>query len=449
MSKRILGAAALFALLIAASQALLARQQPATAAPARNAEVLARTSQLLQEVSQLRHLSVMSPVKSGLKSRKEIEQVVIRNFGESSRPEEIEASNKTLIALGLVPSDFRYKDFMIRLLVEQVAGFYEPRAKEFYLADWTDLDQQKPIMAHELVHALQDQHFNLRRFEKWPHGDADREQAVHALVEGDATALMFDYLLKPQNLDITRLPRSLSELGDLLAVSGDRKGEEVIAAAPPAIRESLLFPYTYGAGFAQEVVKRKGWDGLSKAFEDLPQSTEQIIHVEKYLSHEQPVKIVLADVSPLLGPGWKRIDADVNGEFGYFLILSQFIPKPEARSAARGWAGDQSSVYENAKGELALAHLSAWDTAADAEEFLNAYAKRTAKRYSGAAEEHDLPNGWRGFQTSDGEALAELRGNLVLALEGVRDLKRDRLVEIMNGLWKSAPAAPASGKSGR
>ncbi len=447
MSKRILGALALCALLIVPNQPLLAWQQPATAAPARNAEVLTRTNQLLQEVSQLRHLSVVSPVKSGLKSRKEIEQVVIRNFGESSRPEEIEAANKTLIALGLVPPDFRYKEFMIRLLVEQVAGFYEPKTKEFYLADWTDLDQQKPIMAHELVHALQDQHFNLRRFENWPHGDGDREQAVHALVEGDATALMFDYLLKPQNLDITRLPRSLSELGDLLAVSGDRKGEEVIAAAPAAIRESLLFPYTYGAGFAQEIVKRSGWDGLSKAFEDLPQSTEQIIHVDKYLGHEQPVKIKLTDISSTMGPGWKRIDADVNGEFGYFLILGQFIPKPEARSAAKGWAGDQCSVYENAKGELAVAHLSTWDTAADAEEFLNAYGKRTAKRYAGAVEEHDLPNGWRGFLAPEGEALIELRGNSVLALEGVRGTKRERLVEIMNDLWKSAPAV--SGKSGR
>ena len=437
MSKRILGALAAIFLLVATNQALLAWQRPAKIAPVTSTDVLARTNQVLQEVSQLRHLSVMSPVKSGLKSRKEIEQVVLRNFSESSRPEEIEAANKTLIVLGLVPPDFRYKDFMVRLLVEQVAGFYEPRTKEFYLADWTDLDQQTPIMAHELVHALQDQHFNLRRFEKWPHGDGDREQAVHALVEGDATALMFDYLLKPQKLDITRLPRSLSELGDLLAVSGERKGEEVIAAAPPAIRESLLFPYTYGAGFAQEIVKRSGWDGLSKAFEDLPQSTEQIIHVEKYLSHEQPIKITLRDISSMIGRGWRRIDTDVNGEFGYFLILSQFIPKQEARSAARGWAGDQCSVYENEKGELALAHLSSWDTPADAEKFINAYARRTAKRYPGATETTDLPSAYRGFKTTEGEALVELRGNSVMALEGFRGMNREQLVEIMNTLWKS------------
>jgi hypothetical protein len=94
-----------------------------------------------------------------------------------------------------------------------------------------------------------------------------------------------------------------------------------------------------------------------------------------------------------------------------------------------------------------VAHLSTWDNAADAEEFLNAYGKRTGKRYSGAVEEHDLPNGWRGFLAPEGEALIELRGNSVLALEGVRGTKRERLVEIMNDLWKSVPAV--SGKSGR
>src|SRR5262249_9263245 len=151
-------------------------------------------------------------------------------------------------------------------------------------------------------------------------------------------------------------------------------------------------------------------------------------------SHEQPVKVALSDVSSMIGPGWKRIDSDVNGEFGYFVILSQFLPKPEARSAAKGWAGDQCSVYENAKGELAVVQMTVWDAPVDAEEFLNAYGRRTAKRYPGAVEEHDLPSGWRGFHTADGEALAELRGNSVVALEGVRGLKREQLVEIMKAI---------------
>jgi len=448
MSKRFSSVAALLLiLLLAASGALVAQQAPRQTgvmpAPdkpvAKVAEVLAATNEVLEQVSALRQLKVLSPVKSGVKSRGEIEQMVIHDFDESSKPEEIEATNKALIAFGLVPKGFRYREFMVRLLAEQVAGFYQPKTKEFFLADWNALDQQKPVMAHELTHALQDQHFDLRRFEKWPHGDSDRELAIHALIEGDATALMFNYMLKPRGIDITRLDISLSALGEMAAAqtSKDEEKEKVIASAPAAIRESLLFPYSYGAGFAQEVIKKQGWAGLSRAYTDLPQSTEQIIHSEKYLSHEQPVKVQLADVSAMLGPGWKQIDKDINGEYGYLLILSEFIPKKDARVAAEGWGGDQYALYENAaKGQVVIAHLSAWDTPKDAEEFFRAYARRTAKRYTNARERDGLPATERAFQTEDGETFIQLRGQSVRVIEGLPAEQRDRVAKLASALWK-------------
>src|ERR671914_2448264 len=106
------------------------------------------------------------------------------------------ASEVALKKLGLVPQDFELRPFIISLLTEQVAGYYDPKRQEFFLADWIDLDGQKPVMAHELTHALQDQHFNLKRFEKWPKGDSDAELAAHALIEGDATLAMMQYLGK-------------------------------------------------------------------------------------------------------------------------------------------------------------------------------------------------------------------------------------------------------------
>jgi hypothetical protein len=104
------------------------------------------------------------------------------------------AAEVTLKKLGLAPPDFQYRALMIRLLTEQVAGYYEPKTRQFHLADWIDLDGQRPIMAHELTHALQDQHFNLRRFDHWPKGDSDAELAAHALIEGDATMTMAMYV---------------------------------------------------------------------------------------------------------------------------------------------------------------------------------------------------------------------------------------------------------------
>ena len=122
---------------------------------------------------------------------------------------------------------------------------------------------------------------------------------------------------------------------------------------------------------------------VSKAFTQLPLSSEQILHPEKYFSYERPVKIVLRDLRNLLGPGWKEIDSDVNGEWSYYLILDQFLNSPaESRRAAAGWAGDRYEIYEGPKrGQVLLAHVSAWDTENDAREFFDAYVKRTAKRY--------------------------------------------------------------------
>ncbi|MFN0107793.1 MAG: DUF6782 family putative metallopeptidase, partial [Blastocatellia bacterium] len=381
MSKRILLMVSLF--LLAFANVTLVAQQPARkpVEPAVNAakinKVIETTAQLLDEVSKMRGLKILSPVKSGAKSRAEIEQEIIRGFEEDSTPEEIATVNKTLIAYGLVPKDFNYREFMIRLMTEQVAGFYKPKTKELFLADWNDLEQQKPVMVHELQHALQDQHFNLGRFEKWPNGDGDRETAIHALIEGDATALMYNYQMKPTGMDVTKLP-SLAAMADQPAPDSEREKQKVYLSAPLALRESLVFSYMYGAAFVQELLKRRGWVGVSQAFTDLPQSTEQILHIEKYLANELPIKVELPDVSKLIGDDWRRVDADINGEFGYTLILAEFIGKKEARQAAAGWGGDQSVLYENAKtGQLMLTHLSKWDTDKDAAEFLRAYTQRT------------------------------------------------------------------------
>lgn len=440
MSKRIFLAVCL--LFLALANITLVAQQPARKtvephiAAANTAKVLETTGQLLEEVSKLRGLKILSPVKSGAKSRAEIEQEIIRGFEEESTPEEIETTNKVLIAYGLVPKDFKYREFMVRLMTEQVAGFYRPKTKELFIADWNDLEQQKPVMVHELQHALQDQHFNLRRFEKWPNGDGDRETAIHALIEGDATALMYNYQLKQMGSDITKLP-SIAGLADQTVSQAERDKQEVFLSAPAALRESLIFSYVYGAAFVQEMLKKRGWDGVSQAFTDLPQSTEQILHFEKYAAKEMPVKVELADISKLLGNGWRRLDAEVNGEFGYFVILSEFIGKKDARTASAGWGGDQSTLYENSKtGQLLLAHLSKWDTTKDAEEFFRAYSERTRKRFPQAKPIPGKQETERSFQTPEGETYLELRDLSVLVIEGLPSGKLQEKPELTGALWK-------------
>jgi hypothetical protein len=370
---------------------------------------------------------------------------------------------------------------MIGLLTEQVAGYYDPKTREFHLADWIDLDGQKPIMAHELTHALQDQHFNLRRFEHWPKGDSDAEMAAHALIEGDATLAMALYVA-------SNPLRSLALLKSLGTAS---MSSVELDKAPRAVRESLLFPYQEGLNWTHAIYRRGGWKEVSQAFTLLPQSTEQILHPEKYFANEAPVKVTLPDITLLLngsgqrsevggqrpeisrvagraaagsagilpafsgtdfqsvirGTGvppanhaqdaraaWKRLDYDVQGEWGFYLILDQFLKSPaESRRAAAGWGGDRFAVYEGPKGEVLIASLSTWDTENDAREFFDAYVKRTELRYPGAERLDSVDPATRNskletrnseafsFRTSEGTVIAELRGSHVLILESIPD----------------------------
>jgi hypothetical protein len=442
-------------------------QQSVASSNTRNAAIVAATAEVLKETSEIRELAVLRPVKSGAQSRAAIEQMLIRNLDEQVTPSEMHATEVSLKKFGLAPDDFQYRPFIIKLLTEQVAGYYDPKVQKFNLADWLEVEGQKPVMAHELTHALQDQHFNLRRFENWPHGDSDAQLAAHSLVEGDATLAMTIYMAR-NPLVALAFSRSL-----LTGVATEQYNQ-----APRAIRESLIFPYLQGSEWATQLFKRGGWTMVSNAFTKLPLSTEQILHPEKYFEYERPVKVVLPDLTsvlngklqtsahrsngqrpagtagvspasthagslspvtsqskahrPLPSSSWRRIDSDVNGEWSYYLILDQFLKAPaESKRAAAGWAGDRYAVYEGPNNQVFIAQLSVWDTEKDAREFFDAYVKRTKLRYP-EAKELVVPNAEGAtqnskaearnsfsWQTEEGAVTIELRGLRVMVIEGV------------------------------
>jgi hypothetical protein len=457
---------------------VLAQRANVAGANPRNAAIVTTTAEVLKETSEIRELAILRPVRSGAQSRSEIERMLIKNLNDQMTPAEMHATEVTLRKFGLAPADFDYRSFMIKLLTEQVAGYYDAKAQEFRLADWLELEGQKPVMAHELTHALQDQHFNLRRFEKWPHGDSDAELAAHALIEGDATLAMMVYMAK-NPLVALAFSRSLTT-----GVATEQYDQ-----APRSMRESLIFPYLQGTEWATQLYRKGGWTMVSNAFTRLPLSSEQILHPEKYFDYERPVKIVLPDLSNLLNgiseqtaiskqqtagniqpspvrrqrsagtagvspastrarksPGrttsrpplpsanalptansplpaapWHRIESDVNGEWTYYLILDQFLSAPaESKRAAAGWAGDRFALYEGPNGQVFLAQLTAWDTQGDAREFFDAYVKRTELRYPGAREtDSPLAGERREWSTNEGNVLIEVRGQRVVIFEGI------------------------------
>ncbi len=426
-----------------------AQQQTVAKGVDRNQTVIAATAEVLEETSVIRGLPILRSVRSGAQSRAEIERMLVTKLNKQVSPQEMHAIEQSLKKFGLVPGTFTYRTFIINLLTEQVAGYYDPLARQFHLADWIDLDAQKPVMAHELTHALQDQHFNLRRFENWPHGDSDAELAAHALVEGDATLAMMYYLSRQPS-------RALAFVRSF--------GSKTVASkqfdqAPRALRETLIFPYTQGMDWATNVYQRGGWEAVSKAYSRLPESTEQILHAEKYFSGERPIKVRVPDLTSVLSgsrqqmadssqptignrrpqksnppssirnpqaSAWRQIETDVNGEWGCYLVLDEFLKAPaESKRAAAGWAGDRYALYEHSGSDaLFLVQVTQWDTVEDAREFFDAYVKRTILRYPEgrllSENQNETAGGEvRRWQTREGAVLIELRGLKVVVLEGI------------------------------
>jgi hypothetical protein len=386
------------------------RAKPAAVNP-KTAAVREATAEVLRETSELRKLPILRQVRSGAQSRAEIEQMLVRNLNESATPEEAQANETMMKKFGLAPEDFQLRPFLVQLLTEQVAGYYDPKTQEFYLADWIDLDGQRPVMAHELTHALQDQHFNLRRFEDWPRHDSDAEMAAHALVEGDASYLMAQY--------VTRDPmRQLAFLKSMM--SGGASASEQIEKAPRVLREQMLFPYLQGMMWVAQVYKQGGWEAVSAAYKNLPKSSEQILHGEKYQANEAPQKVAARDLSASLGRGWRMADNDVLGEWGCYILLDEFLQAVDvSKRAAAGWGGDRYALFTGPKKtDVVVALKTVWDTEADAREFYDAYVRRTSKRY-GAEPSEVAPADRQVWQTKEGAVVVERQGDAVVILEGV------------------------------
>src|SRR5215471_13196451 len=238
-----------------------------------NTEFIAAADEVLHQMSEITGLKLLAPLKKSLRSREEIRAYVVKQMNEEKDPAARYADARSAEAFGLLPKEFDLDTFMVNVLTEQIEGLYDPKNQEFYIADWSPVSDQRMVMAHELTHALEDQHFHIEAWSRAARPNDDAELARDAVLEGSAMAAMVDYLMAGTGRSLKDLPEfDPSMLFDQL----DMQNTPALKSAPPFLKDSLIFPYISGLNFSAAVLKNSGWPALAGVFERPPASTHEI-----------------------------------------------------------------------------------------------------------------------------------------------------------------------------
>ena len=333
---------------------------------------MTRSVQAISEaLSEARGLIVLEPVAPELISRPDLSDYLAATIDEEDQ-EELASVQELYWILGLMNPSVELYPLFLELLGEQVLGLFNLETDELLVvAESLPLNGEgKLTMAHELVHALQQQRFDARTLVEESEANQDRALAMTALLEGDATVASQVY--PTANL-------TLPELIELIPEAGD-PSLQLFERAPAVIQKTLLFPYQAGAAFVSSVQQTPGiWRQVNQIYARPPVSTEQILHPTKYKAGEDPILVSLPAGASLIQEGWKVVMEDVFGEFLLRTYLETGLPRLQSIRAASGWGGDRFRLLKDDSGGRALAAVFVWDTAIDAGEFFEAYIEFTAQ----------------------------------------------------------------------
>ena len=369
-------------------ETLLARpapENPGSEPVPANSRILQLADQIEIQVGRFRGLPVGQPIVKTFAKREEIEKRLLELADALNPPSQVEVDKKALVKLGLIPRSFALAEFLRRTALLSTVSLYDPRTKILYIADslagieGDEVEDEIVVsLVMNLVHALQDRHFNLTPYSVRVEGNDDASMARLALVLGDALAVLVDYSVSSQLLS----PAQVSDVDlSFRQEIESQLGEDV----PEALREINVFPAVAGFKFMRSFRKWNSLEDATRLYSDFPRSTEQFMHPEKYLAQRDDPTIVEWQPPPMhLSAPWKRIDTNVLGELSLYLVLNRFIERHKAVRASQGWDGDRLEVFEHPNGNLAFILRSLWDSEEDAREFAAAYSDVVQKKYPGA-----------------------------------------------------------------
>jgi hypothetical protein len=377
------------------------QEKPEVKITPREAEELFHSvDEILEFDSKQTGLPIKKQVKRKLTSRDEVVAYLTKHVNDEDT-KRLRRSELVLKKFGLLPQTFDLETFLVALLREEIAGYYDPKTKTVNLLDWVPMDEQEPVIAHELTHALQDQAVGLDKWMK--RGDKDLgeirkdptptdiendeiDDAREAVVEGQAQAMMFQYALAPTGRSIVDSPDLLQAMEEETLTG--TPGTKVFNEAPIFLKESMTFPYSYGMEFIVQLMQKAGKEtAFSGLLKNPPHTTRQIMQPETYLSGEK--------IDPMPVPDFKRdfkayqkFDIGAMGEFDVAVLIEQYAGKPLSKQMYPAWRGGYyyaARAKSNPSAPLGLLYVSRWSSPEKAEEFAEIYADSLPHRYKTVA----------------------------------------------------------------
>lgn len=425
--------------------------------PEQAQQLFSLVDQLLKFSSDETGLPIKSTVKRQLTTRNAVESYLSEKFNEDQDAKRMQRSEIVMKKFGLLDRDFDLKPFLLSLLKEQIEAYYDPKSKTVNMLDWVSIDEQKPVLAHELTHALQDQHVSLEQWSDQTPPDVSTtsaDDAVHlakdeidtareAVTEGQAMAVMLDNMLKPMGRSLIKDPEVVEMLKQQMTGATD---SPVLARAPLLLSESLMFPYKEGLSFEQDIWMDQGQAAaFAGALDRPPSSSWEVINPREYEKRHLPAVPLLPDIHALVDKQYKPYDIGQVGQLDVHILTGIFGGEAAARDLTPAWDGglywagqlrNATPAEQAGTKSISLLYLSVWKNANAAEEFAALYAKELGRQYSGlkpdpaAQSSASRENGdeEQDFTTGEGPVVITTRGKMVFVAESF-DLDLERKLQ--------------------
>ncbi len=446
-----------------------AKQAPMTKEQGK--ELFKSVDEILTFVSNDTKLPIVHSVKRKLMSREEVTKYLEKKFDEDEGAKRMEREEIVLKKFGLLDRDFHLRPFLLTLLTEQIAGFYDNKTKTVNLLDWIKPDEQRPVLAHELTHALQDQRVDLTKWsdagennvaknvdEDNRHLQVDElETARSAVAEGQAMVTFIDYTMRKTGRTLADAPELAGKLKDSVA---DTSGSPVLARAPLLLQESLLFPYSEGLSFEQAVLLKAGTSAaFAGTLEHPPSSTFEIMTPTAYLAHVPVPVLRLPDIHPLIDAEYTPYDVGVMGELDVQILTELFGGQEMAEAVTPAWNGGiyfaaqrksaVTAAQKDSTASIALLYSSRWKNSDSARSFMTVYSGQLPRKYSHLVrrQQDEADDSEQVYSTEEGDVLISISGSGVFVSEGFALPLARKLRDNIIMLQSDAPLKVAGVKS--